>query len=127
MPLVRICVVAFADTFTAAGRHPAGTLSANGETTALSKYPVTWSAVAFGTHETRTPRPSGRALEMTGGCGTTLYSYWSSRLSGVVPTGVVTVTSTVPFAPCGTTAVMEPSVLNANFVSTEPKCTDVAP
>ena len=54
--------------------------------------------------------------------------YWSAALVGLVPLGVVTVTSTVPAVPAGAVAVIWVALLTATLVAAvEPKATPVAP
>src|SRR6266581_4807875 len=56
------------------------------------------------------------------------YVYWSAGTMGVVPDGVVTVTSTAPSACAGVTAVIVVSLTTAKLAAgLVPKCTAVAP
>ena len=54
--------------------------------------------------------------------------YWSAAEVALVPAGVVTVTSTLPAAPAGATAVIEVAELTVNNVAAvAPNLTAVAP
>ncbi len=60
--------------------------------------------------------------------GTEAYVYWSAGVVALVPSAVVTTTSTVPTAPGGLTAVICVSELTVKVVAAlPPKVTDVAP
>src|SRR5439155_25949853 len=57
-----------------------------------------------------------------------IYVNWSPACAGLVPSGVVTVTSTTPAACAGLVTVIFVSETTTTFVpAAAPKCTEVAP